>query len=49
MERQKIYIAIDVDKNKLLGKIASAVKLEDELRETLIEIKRLISLEEEQE
>lgn len=47
MEKQKIYISIDVDKNKLLGKIASAVKLEDELRETLIEIKRLINLKEE--
>ena len=49
MERKTLYISIDVDEDKLLGKIACAIKLEDELRETLSEIKRLINLKEEQE
>ena len=49
MEKQKLYISLDVDKKGLLGKIATAIKLEDELRDVLNEIKREIHIEEEQE
>lgn len=33
MEKQKLYISVDVDKEGMLGKIATAIKLEDELRD----------------
>lgn len=49
MEKQKLYISVDVDKEGMLGKIATAIELEDELRNILNEIKREIHLEEEQE
>jgi hypothetical protein len=49
MEKQRLYISVDVDKKGLLGKIATAIELEDELRNILNEIKREIHLEEEQE
>lgn len=49
MEKQKLYISVDVDKEGMLGKIATAIKLEDELRDVLNEIKREIHLKEEQE
>ena len=44
MEKQKLYISVDVDKEGMLGKIATAIKLEDELRDVLNEIKREIHL-----
>ena len=47
MEKQKLYISLDVDKEGLLGKIATAINLEDELRNVLNEIKREIHIEEE--
>lgn len=46
MEKQKLYISVDVDKEGMLGKIATAIKLEDELRDVLNEIKREIHLKE---
>ena len=44
-----MYISVDVDKEGMLGKIATAIKLEDELRDVLNEIKREIHLKEEQD
>lgn len=49
MEKQKLYLSLDVDEKSLLGKIAIAMKLEEELREVLGEIKREIHIEEERE
>jgi hypothetical protein len=43
----RLFLSVKVNKEGLLGKIAKACALEEELQNTLSEIKRLISVEEE--
>ncbi len=45
--KREIFLRVKVNEESLIGKITTALKLEEELREIMVEIRRMVVLEEE--